>query len=134
MRNLSPHDHLHLLVCLPVCLSVCRCVCLSVGVSVCLSVCLFVYLSLHLGLSFCPPVCLSKPACLSHFLCSSISALPRCGANKCCCCCLIPSFLCPLFTFQEKTRGEQKTHRTICEREAEGLLIFNVYFIACRKG
>ena len=31
--------------------------------------------------------------------------------------------LCPSFTFQEKTWGEQKAHRTICERETEGLLV-----------
>ena len=60
MRNLSPHDHLHLLVCLPVCLSVCRCVCLSVGVSVCLFICL----SISVCLSVRPSVCRSLPVFL----------------------------------------------------------------------
>ena len=36
--------------------------------------------------------------------------------------------LCLLLTCQEKTRGEQKTHRAICEREAEGLLVLYCVF------
>ena len=122
MRDRLPHAHVHQ----PVCLSVC--VWLSVFLSVCLTDCFSVCPSRFVSLS------ISLSSCLSvSFLCSSSSALFRSGTNKCCCCCLIPSIVSPLFTFQEKTRREQKTHRAIREREAEGLLI--VYCVLdCRKG
>jgi len=90
--------------------------------TVCLSICLSVILGLILCPVFCLSVCLPH---LSHFCwCSSSPFIFLIQIDVVVFGALfIYLCLCPSFTFQEKTWGEQKAHRTIRERETEGLLV-----------